>query len=63
MMAFWSFYHISIIFLYLTVPVAAPENVRVLVLNSTVAEVHWDPVPPALVRGRLQGYRVRVTID
>ncbi|XP_060770601.1 neuronal cell adhesion molecule a isoform X1 [Neoarius graeffei] len=39
-------------------PVAAPENVRVLVLNSTVAEVHWDPVPPALVRGRLQGYRV-----
>ncbi|XP_026774957.1 neuronal cell adhesion molecule a isoform X10 [Pangasianodon hypophthalmus] len=39
-------------------PVAAPENVRVLVQNSTLAEVHWDPVPPTLVRGRLQGYRV-----
>ncbi|XP_058263912.1 neuronal cell adhesion molecule a isoform X10 [Hemibagrus wyckioides] len=39
-------------------PVAAPENVRVLVQNSTLAEVHWDPVSPELVRGRLQGYRV-----
>ncbi|XP_053496981.1 neuronal cell adhesion molecule a isoform X2 [Ictalurus furcatus] len=39
-------------------PVAAPENVRVQVQNSTLAEVHWDPVPPTLVRGRLQGYRV-----
>ncbi|KAK3558838.1 hypothetical protein QTP86_028724 [Hemibagrus guttatus] len=39
-------------------PLAAPENVRVLVQNSTLAEVHWDPISPELVRGRLQGYRV-----
>lgn len=64
MMTFCSFYRISnIYFLYHTVPVAAPENVRVQVQNSTLAEVHWDPVPPTLVRGRLQGYRVCVAID
>ncbi|XP_060743093.1 neuronal cell adhesion molecule a isoform X3 [Tachysurus vachellii] len=39
-------------------PAAAPENVSVLVKNSTLAEVHWKPVPAHLVRGRLQGYRV-----
>ncbi|XP_046715117.1 neuronal cell adhesion molecule a isoform X21 [Silurus meridionalis] len=39
-------------------PAAAPKNVRVQVQNSTLAEVHWDPVPPESVRGRLQGYRV-----
>lgn len=36
----------------------APGNVRVSVVNSTLAEVHWDPVPPKSVRGHLQGYRV-----
>ncbi|KAM4619274.1 neuronal cell adhesion molecule-like isoform 1-T2 [Polymixia lowei] len=39
-------------------PVAAPDNVQVLVLNSTLAEVHWEPVPPKSVRGRLKGYKV-----
>ncbi|XP_047675606.1 neuronal cell adhesion molecule a isoform X8 [Tachysurus fulvidraco] len=39
-------------------PAAAPENVSVLVKNSTLAEVHWKPVAAHLVRGRLQGYRV-----
>ncbi|XP_029951732.1 neuronal cell adhesion molecule-like isoform X6 [Salarias fasciatus] len=39
-------------------PIAAPENVRVNVLNSTLAEVHWDPVPFDLIRGHLKGYKV-----
>uniref|UniRef100_A0A4W4GX07 Neuronal cell adhesion molecule n=1 Tax=Electrophorus electricus TaxID=8005 RepID=A0A4W4GX07_ELEEL len=39
-------------------PVSAPENVWVRVQNSTLAEVHWEPVPAKAVRGRLQGYRV-----
>uniref|UniRef100_A0A7N8Y9Q7 Neuronal cell adhesion molecule n=1 Tax=Mastacembelus armatus TaxID=205130 RepID=A0A7N8Y9Q7_9TELE len=39
-------------------PVAAPENVQAVVLNSTLAEVHWDPVPQKLIRGYLKGYKV-----
>nr|XP_020478035.1 neuronal cell adhesion molecule-like [Monopterus albus] len=39
-------------------PLAAPENVQALVLNSTVAEVRWDPVPHKLIRGHLKGYKV-----
>uniref|UniRef100_A0A8C1QGP6 Neural cell adhesion molecule L1 n=1 Tax=Cyprinus carpio TaxID=7962 RepID=A0A8C1QGP6_CYPCA len=38
-------------------PSAAPGDVRVLVLNSTLAEVRWSPVSPESVRGRLQGYK------
>uniref|UniRef100_A0A667WM28 Neuronal cell adhesion molecule n=1 Tax=Myripristis murdjan TaxID=586833 RepID=A0A667WM28_9TELE len=39
-------------------PVAAPENVLVMVVNSTLAEVHWDPVPVKAIRGHLKGYKV-----
>ncbi|XP_071350315.1 neuronal cell adhesion molecule-like isoform X3 [Trachinotus anak] len=39
-------------------PAAAPENVQAVVLNSTLAEVHWDPVPHKLIRGHLKGYKV-----
>ncbi|KAI4877291.1 hypothetical protein NFI96_011837, partial [Prochilodus magdalenae] len=39
-------------------PVASPENVRVLVQNSTLAEVYWQAVPPKSVRGKLRGYKV-----
>ncbi|XP_006882701.1 PREDICTED: neuronal cell adhesion molecule isoform X3 [Elephantulus edwardii] len=39
-------------------PMVAPGNVRVNVVNSTLAEVHWDPVPPKSIRGHLQGYRI-----
>ncbi|XP_054631437.1 neuronal cell adhesion molecule-like isoform X5 [Dunckerocampus dactyliophorus] len=39
-------------------PVAAPDSVRAYVLNSTLAEVHWEPVPPKLIRGYLKGYQV-----
>ncbi|XP_030631247.1 neuronal cell adhesion molecule isoform X3 [Chanos chanos] len=39
-------------------PLAAPNNVQVFVQNSTLAEIHWMPVPPNSVRGRLKGYRV-----
>ncbi|KAM6927029.1 neuronal cell adhesion molecule-like isoform 2-T3 [Lycodopsis pacificus] len=39
-------------------PVAAPENVQAMLLNSTLAEVHWDPVPAKLIRGHLKGYKV-----
>lgn len=43
-----------------TVPVAAPGNVQAMVLNSTVAEIHWDPVPSKLLRGHLKGFKVHV---
>ncbi|XP_047451803.1 neuronal cell adhesion molecule-like isoform X12 [Mugil cephalus] len=39
-------------------PIAAPENVQGIALNSSLAEVHWDPVPPHLIRGHLKGYKV-----
>ncbi|XP_064878411.1 neuronal cell adhesion molecule-like isoform X5 [Oncorhynchus nerka] len=39
-------------------PVQAPDSVQVLVLNSTLAEVHWEPVPLKTVRGHLKGYKV-----
>jgi len=41
-----------------TVPMVAPGNVQVHVINSTLAKVHWDPVPVKTVRGHLQGYKV-----
>ncbi|XP_066543231.1 neuronal cell adhesion molecule a isoform X4 [Amia ocellicauda] len=39
-------------------PMVAPENVNVRALNSTIAEVHWEPIPPKSVRGRLKGYKI-----
>ncbi|XP_059916412.1 neuronal cell adhesion molecule-like isoform X9 [Gadus macrocephalus] len=39
-------------------PVAAPDNTQVLVLNSTLVEVHWDPVSLKSIRGHLRGYKV-----
>ncbi|XP_056132630.1 LOW QUALITY PROTEIN: neuronal cell adhesion molecule a [Lampris incognitus] len=39
-------------------PLSAPESVQVMVHNSTLAEVHWEPVPSSTVRGKLQGYKV-----
>ncbi|XP_072124072.1 neuronal cell adhesion molecule a isoform X3 [Mobula birostris] len=39
-------------------PMLAPSNVRVHVVNSTLAKVHWDPVPPKSVRGFLKGYKI-----
>ncbi|XP_065133388.1 neuronal cell adhesion molecule isoform X10 [Paramisgurnus dabryanus] len=39
-------------------PSAAPDNVKVQALNSTLAEVQWTPVPPKSVRGRLRGYKI-----
>uniref|UniRef100_A0A667Y1Y1 Neural cell adhesion molecule L1 n=1 Tax=Myripristis murdjan TaxID=586833 RepID=A0A667Y1Y1_9TELE len=39
-------------------PLTAPENVQVMVHNSTIAEVHWEPVPTSSVRGKLLGYNV-----
>ncbi|XP_029017303.1 neuronal cell adhesion molecule a isoform X9 [Betta splendens] len=39
-------------------PETAPESVQVLVHNSTLAEIHWEPVSDSTVRGRLQGYKV-----
>ncbi|XP_013875194.1 neuronal cell adhesion molecule [Austrofundulus limnaeus] len=39
-------------------PVAAPDNVHVVVINSTLAKVHWDAVPRHLLRGHLKGYKV-----
>ncbi|XP_050838139.1 neuronal cell adhesion molecule isoform X6 [Serinus canaria] len=39
-------------------PMVAPGNVQVHVINSTLAKVYWDPVPLKTVRGHLQGYKV-----
>ncbi|KAM6321388.1 neuronal cell adhesion molecule isoform 4-T4 [Aegotheles albertisi] len=39
-------------------PMVAPGNVQVYVINSTLAKVNWDPVPLKTVRGHLQGYKV-----
>ncbi|XP_077423617.1 neuronal cell adhesion molecule isoform X20 [Vanacampus margaritifer] len=39
-------------------PAAAPESVQAYVLNSTLAEIHWEPVPQKLIRGYLKGYKV-----
>lgn len=40
------------------VPVAFPQNIRVEVVNSTVAEVRWDSVPTKSLRGQLKGFKV-----
>ncbi|XP_031420842.1 neuronal cell adhesion molecule isoform X4 [Clupea harengus] len=39
-------------------PMAAPDNVQVHVINSTLANVHWEPVFYQSVRGHLKGYKV-----
>ncbi|KAM5170644.1 neuronal cell adhesion molecule isoform 1-T1 [Mantella aurantiaca] len=39
-------------------PMVAPGNVEVEVINATLAKVQWDSVPVTSVRGHLQGYRV-----
>ncbi|KAM9705458.1 neuronal cell adhesion molecule a isoform 4-T4 [Menidia menidia] len=40
------------------VPLSAPDRVQVMVHNSTLAEVHWEPVSSPSVQGDLQGYKV-----
>lgn len=49
----------TLFFVCYTVPIGAPENVQPVVINSTLAEVHWDPVLPHLIRGYLKGYKVQ----
>ncbi|XP_062990087.1 neuronal cell adhesion molecule isoform X18 [Elgaria multicarinata webbii] len=39
-------------------PMVAPSNLQVQVVNSTLAKVQWDPVPLKYVRGHLQGYKI-----
>ncbi|KAM9750835.1 cell adhesion molecule L1-like a isoform 3-T5 [Menidia menidia] len=41
-----------------SVPSAAPRDVAVEVINTTVLRVSWTPVPPATLRGHLGGYNV-----
>lgn len=43
------------------VPTAAPRDVAVEVINSTVLRVSWTPVPLATVRGHLGGYNVSLS--
>uniref|UniRef100_A0A3B4A4E3 Neural cell adhesion molecule L1 n=1 Tax=Periophthalmus magnuspinnatus TaxID=409849 RepID=A0A3B4A4E3_9GOBI len=38
-------------------PLTAPDRVRIMLQNSTLAEVHWEPVSMPSVRGKLQGYK------
>uniref|UniRef100_A0A3B5AXU6 Neural cell adhesion molecule L1 n=1 Tax=Stegastes partitus TaxID=144197 RepID=A0A3B5AXU6_9TELE len=40
-------------------PLSAPDSVRVMVHNSTLAEVHWEPVAFPSVRGKLQAYKTK----
>ncbi|KAE8615828.1 hypothetical protein XENTR_v10008628 [Xenopus tropicalis] len=40
-------------------PMTAPSNVELEVINNTLAKVQWDSVPSTSIRGHLQGYRVR----
>ncbi|GAA6228724.1 neural cell adhesion molecule L1-like protein isoform X5 [Lates japonicus] len=40
------------------VPAAAPQDVAVEVINTTLLRVSWTPVPPVTVRGHLGGYNV-----
>ncbi|KAI4881927.1 hypothetical protein NFI96_021097 [Prochilodus magdalenae] len=47
------------VFIFFTeLPLAAPENVSVVVLNSTLLRVSWSPIPQAQLRGHLGGYSV-----
>ncbi|XP_026220280.1 neuronal cell adhesion molecule a isoform X2 [Anabas testudineus] len=39
-------------------PLSPPDSMQVMVHNSTLAEVHWQPVSASSVRGKLQGYKV-----
>ncbi|XP_061770255.1 neuronal cell adhesion molecule a isoform X4 [Nerophis ophidion] len=39
-------------------PTSAPDGVLVMVHNSTLAEVHWEPVSSHSIRGKLKGYKV-----
>ncbi|XP_061617392.1 neuronal cell adhesion molecule a isoform X4 [Phyllopteryx taeniolatus] len=39
-------------------PLSAADGVLVMVHNSTVAQVHWEPVSSHSVRGKLKGYKV-----
>nr|XP_028603045.1 neuronal cell adhesion molecule isoform X18 [Podarcis muralis] len=39
-------------------PMVAPGNLKVQVVNSTLAKVEWDPVLLKYVRGHLQGYKI-----
>ncbi|KAL2104146.1 hypothetical protein ACEWY4_001014 [Coilia grayii] len=40
------------------VPLASPENPSVEVMNATLAQVRWMPVPAHTLRGHLGGYTV-----
>uniref|UniRef100_A0A7N6BSH2 Neural cell adhesion molecule L1 n=1 Tax=Anabas testudineus TaxID=64144 RepID=A0A7N6BSH2_ANATE len=40
-------------------PLSPPDSMQVMVHNSTLAEVHWQPVSASSVRGKLQGYKLQ----
>uniref|UniRef100_A0A3Q1GFX4 Neural cell adhesion molecule L1 n=1 Tax=Acanthochromis polyacanthus TaxID=80966 RepID=A0A3Q1GFX4_9TELE len=42
------------------VPTAAPRDIAVEVINTTILRVSWTQVPPATVRGHLGGYHVKI---
>uniref|UniRef100_A0A3B4XIE1 Neural cell adhesion molecule L1 n=1 Tax=Seriola lalandi dorsalis TaxID=1841481 RepID=A0A3B4XIE1_SERLL len=44
-------------------PSSAPDSVKIMVHNSMLAEVHWEPVPSPSVRGKLQGYKTEANMD
>lgn len=41
-----------------SVPSAAPKNIAVEVINTTILRVSWTPPPRHTVRGHLGGYNV-----
>lgn len=46
--------------LYLPVPLDAPTEIDVKLLNATTVSVKWEPVSRESVRGHLRGYVVRL---
>ncbi|XP_037834147.1 neuronal cell adhesion molecule-like isoform X13 [Kryptolebias marmoratus] len=39
-------------------PIGTPDNVKAVVINSTLAKILWDAVPHNSIRGHLKGYKV-----
>jgi len=50
---------IRLVFVFIAVPSAAPEDVQTGMVNATTAFIRWSAPPPQHVNGALLGYKVR----
>ena len=46
---------------FLAVPSNAPQNITIILLNATSAEIHWDPPPFEDQNGIIQFYTLFIT--